>query len=55
MATWREGGKGERKGGLESKRGEGLREQGGGQAAPLIVGWAILLLPGNCGKEHTWL
>jgi hypothetical protein len=26
-----------------------------GQTAPLIVGWATLLLPGNCGEEHTWL
>ena len=26
-----------------------------GQTAPFIVGWATLLLPGNCGEEHTWL
>jgi hypothetical protein len=23
--------------------------------APFIVGWAILLLPGKYGEEHTWL
>ena len=26
-----------------------------GQAASFIVGWATLLLQGNCGKKHTWL
>ena len=44
-----------REGGLESKKGESLKRARRGQAAPLIVGWAILLLPGNCGEEHTWL
>ena len=39
----------EREGGLESKKGERLKRARRGQAAPLIVGWAILLLPGNCG------
>ena len=24
-----------------------------GQGAPFIVGWATLLLLGNCGMEHT--
>jgi hypothetical protein len=38
----------------ENKRGESLRERRG-QAAPFIVGWAILQLQGSCGKEHTWL
>jgi hypothetical protein len=38
-----------REGGLESKKGESLKRARRGQAAPLIVGWAILLLPGNCG------
>jgi hypothetical protein len=23
-----------------------------GQATPFIVGWATLLLSGNCGEEH---
>jgi hypothetical protein len=46
------GGKGKR-GGLESKKGEGLKRARRGQAATLIVAWAILLLPGNCGEEHT--
>ena len=50
----REGGR-EREGGLESKKGESLKRARRGQAAPLIVDWAILLLPGNCGEEHTWL
>jgi hypothetical protein len=35
------GGKGEREGGLESKKGEGLKRVRRGQAVPLIVGWAI--------------
>jgi hypothetical protein len=30
-------------------------EKSRGQAALFIVGWATLLLPGNCGEEHTWL
>ena len=34
-------GKGEREGGLESKKGESLKRARRGQAAPLIVGWAI--------------
>ena len=56
MATWREGGKErEREGGLESKKGKSLKRERWGQAASLIVGWAIWLLPGNCGEEHTWL
>jgi hypothetical protein len=38
----------------ESKKGENLRERRF-QAAPFIVGWVILLLPGNCWEEHTWL
>ena len=49
------GWKGEREGWLESKKGESLKRARRGQAAPFIVGWAILLLPGNCGEEHTWL
>ena len=39
----------------ESKKGESLKRERRGQAAPFIVGWATLLLPGNCGEEHTWL
>jgi hypothetical protein len=35
------GGKGKREGGLESKKGQGLKRARRGQAAPLIVGWAI--------------
>jgi hypothetical protein len=31
------------------KKGESLKRERRGQAAPFIVGWAILLLPGNCG------
>jgi hypothetical protein len=49
-----EGGKGKR-GGLESKKGKNLKRAGRGQAALLIVSWAILLLSSNCGEEHTWL
>ena len=32
----------------ESKKGESLKRVRS-QAAPFIVGWATLLLPGNCG------
>ena len=32
-----------------------LKRERRGNTAPFIVGWATLLLPGNCGKEHTWL
>jgi hypothetical protein len=39
----------------ESKKGESLKTVRRGQVAPFIVGWAILLLPGNYGEEHTWL
>jgi hypothetical protein len=39
----------------ESKKGESLKRQRRGQASPFRVGWATLLLPGNCGEEHTWL
>ena len=51
------GGKGERerRAKEESKKGENLKRARRGQAAPFIVGWAILLLSGNCGEEHTWL
>jgi hypothetical protein len=38
MERW---GKGEREGGLESKKGEGLKRAKRGQGDPLIVGWAI--------------
>jgi hypothetical protein len=48
------GGKG-RKRELESKEGVGSKRARRGQTAPLIVGWTILLLPGNSGEEHTWL
>jgi hypothetical protein len=37
------------------KREQDLKRERRGQAAPFIVGWATLLLPGNCGEEHTWL
>ena len=39
----------------ESKKGESLKREKRGQAAPFIVVWATLLLSGNCGEEHTWL
>ena len=57
MARWREGERKEkeRKRATESKKGESLKRARRGQAAPLIVDWAILLLPGNCGEEHTWI
>ena len=41
MATWREAGKGEGEGRLESKKGESLKRVRRGQAAPFIVAWAI--------------
>jgi hypothetical protein len=44
-----------REGELDSKKGEGLKRARRGHAAPLIVGWAIMLLPSNCGEEHTCL
>ena len=46
---------GGREGRPESKKGESLKRVRRGQTAPFIVGWAILLLPGNYGEEHTWL
>jgi hypothetical protein len=52
MATWRER-RGESK---ITRTWERREERGGrGQAAPFIVGWTTLLLPGNCREEHTWL
>jgi hypothetical protein len=39
----------------ESKKGESLKRERRDQAVPVIVCWATLLLPGNCGEEHTWL
>jgi hypothetical protein len=36
MSTWRDGEKGKREGGLESKKGEGLKRVRRGQAAHLI-------------------
>jgi hypothetical protein len=52
MATWREGGRErEKTGSLESKKGK--RSAKWGQAVPLIVGWAILLLLGNCEEESS--
>jgi hypothetical protein len=39
----------------ESKKDESLKRARRGQAVPFIVGWAILLLPGNYGEEHIWL
>jgi hypothetical protein len=39
----------------ESKNSESLKRVRRGQTAHLIEGWAILLLPGNYGEEHTWL
>jgi hypothetical protein len=57
MDTWIEGGREREKEGYrwESKKGESLKRERRGQAAPFIVGSAILLLPGNYGVEHTWL
>jgi hypothetical protein len=57
MAMWREGGKRERERAREeSKKGESLkREEGPSSPFYSGLGWAILLLPGNCGEEHTWL
>jgi hypothetical protein len=56
MARWREGkGRERRRAREESKKGESLKRVRRGQAAPFIVGWAILLLSGNCGEEHTCL
>jgi hypothetical protein len=43
----------ERKGRLERKRGKSLERERWGQAAFLIVSWAILLLLGNCGEESS--
>ena len=57
MAMWREEGRERerRRAREESKKGESLKRASRGQADPFIVGWAILLLPGNYGEEHTWL
>jgi hypothetical protein len=50
-------GKGGREGGLEMRvrKVREFKRVRRGQAAPFIVGWATLLLPGNCGEKHTWL
>ena len=56
MAMWREGRSGEE--GEQKVRERGnkrSKRETRGQAAPFIVGWATLLLQGNCGEEHTWL
>jgi hypothetical protein len=55
MATRREGGRESRRAREQSKKGESLKRVRKGRAAPFIVGWAILLLPGNYREEHTWL
>jgi hypothetical protein len=58
MAMWRkgEGGRRERRRAREeSKKGESLKRLRRGKAASFIVGWTILLFPGNYGEEHTWL
>ena len=39
----------------ERKKGESLKRVRRGQADPFILGWAILLLPGTYGEEHTWI
>jgi hypothetical protein len=31
------------------------KESEEGKSSPSYSAWAILLLPGNCGEEHTWL
>ena len=45
------GGKGKREGGLESKKGEGLK--GGGASNPSYSGLGYQVT--NCEEEHTWL
>jgi hypothetical protein len=57
MVMWRDGGreKERRRARDESKKDESLKRERRGQAAPFMVGRATLLLPGNCGAEHTWL
>ena len=55
MAMWRKG-KRERERRMaskECKKCESLKRSKRDQAALLIVGWAILQLPGNYGEEHT--
>ena len=53
MATWREGGRECRERGNkrvgEKHEGSRSKRERRGQAAPFIVDWATLLLPGNCG------
>jgi hypothetical protein len=39
----------------KSKKSESLKKERKGQVAPFILGWATLMLLGNCGAEHTWL
>jgi hypothetical protein len=55
MAMWRQGRREGERGGAREQESKRARDRGRGQAAPFIVGWATLLLPGNCGEEHTWL
>jgi hypothetical protein len=47
----REGRREGERGSKRSKRGKRERR---GQAVPSIVGWATLLLQGNCAEKHTW-
>ena len=64
MRPWPRGERGEERGRRRAKgknknkslRGrEETRERRRSQAAGFIVCLATLLLPGNCGEEHTWL
>jgi hypothetical protein len=56
MATCGDGeGRERRRARDDSKKGESLKRARRGQAAPFIVGWAILQLQHSCGEEHTWL
>ena len=52
---WREGEERERRRAREYDRYKLKERKRWGQAAPLIVGWAILLLLGNCEAEHIRL
>ena len=52
---WEERGKGRTKEGKRRGKKRESKRVGRGQTAPLIVGWATWLLPGNCEAGQTGL
>jgi hypothetical protein len=55
MATFGGGGGRSMKAKSKSKSNRGREEGVGGKQPSYKWVWPTSLLPGNCGKEHTWL